>query len=111
MKTKIRTLIAIFALGFIGFTNINAISDHKSMLNAALATEQEEQLTVEPWMIDEDYWTPEATFTNAEAEESLEMESWMTNESLWNPSDEVDTLASEKALKVESWMTSESIWE
>jgi len=111
MKTKIRSLIAIIALGTIGITNINAISDHKHLLNAEFDNGQDQQLSIESWMINESNWTSEAIFTNADAEESLEMESWMTNESLWTPSDEVDTLVSEKALQVESWMISESIWE
>jgi len=111
MKTNIRTTIAIIALGTIGITNINAISDHKSLVNLEFATEQEEQLQIESWMINDNNWTSEAISTSQEAEESLSVEPWMTDENTWSSSNEADTLVSEKALEVESWMTSESIWE
>lgn len=83
MKSKIKTLIAIFALGIIGFTNINAIADNKSMVNAEVVTEKEEMLTIESWMLDENYW--ESTYVNEtlESDDSLEVESWMTDASLW----------------------------
>jgi len=84
MKAKIKTLIAIIALGTIGITNINAIADNKSMVNAEVVTEKEEMLTIESWMIDADYWNSKAVIDSTETEDSLKIESWMINESLWN---------------------------
>lgn len=83
MKTKIKSLIAIFALGIIGFTNINAIADNKGMVNAELVIETEESLTIESWMLDENYWENEEVAITPETEDSLEVESWMTEASLW----------------------------
>jgi hypothetical protein len=53
MKTKIRTLIAICLLGFIGIININAIADNKKVVTAEVVTEKEEMLTNESLMADE----------------------------------------------------------
>ncbi len=84
MKTKIKTLIAIIVLGTIGFTNINAIADNKSMVNAEVVAEKEDMLTIESWMIDADYWNSKSVTDTLETEDSLKIESWMLNESLWN---------------------------
>lgn len=83
MKSKIKTLIAIIALGIIGFTNINAIADNKSMVNAEVVTEKEEMLTIETWMLDENYWESKEVIETLESEDSLQIESWMTDASLW----------------------------
>lgn len=109
MKTKIRTIVAICVLGIIGFTNINAIADNKSMVNAEVVTEAEEMLTIESWMIDESYWTSETKVSTLEAEAALEIEPWMTNESLWISETEVVGEV-EEALEVESWMIDEGLW-
>lgn len=83
MKTKIRTLIAIFALGTIGFININATADNKRMVSVEIAAEQEEMLTIESWMINNDNWESQVVTDTLESDDSLRVESWMTNESLW----------------------------
>lgn len=83
MKTKIKTLTAIIALGIIGFTNINAIADNKSMVNAEVVTEKEEMLTIETWMLDDNYWESKEVIETLESEDSLQIESWMTDASLW----------------------------
>ncbi len=83
MKTNIKTLIAILALGIIGFTNINAIADNKGMVNAEVVMETEESLTVESWMLDENYWETKTVVETLESEDSLKIESWMTEASLW----------------------------
>ncbi|MBL7971443.1 MAG: hypothetical protein JNL03_07980 [Prolixibacteraceae bacterium] len=84
MKTKIRTFIAFIALGVIGFTNINATVDNKNMVsNAVVIEEEEEVLTLESWMTDNDYWISQEVADTTESDDSLRIESWMTNESLW----------------------------
>lgn len=83
MKTKIKTLTAIIALGIIGFTNIYAIADNKSMVNAEVVTEKEEMLTIETWMLDDNYWETKAVVDTLESEDSAQVESWMTDASLW----------------------------
>ena len=84
MKTKIRTIIGMAALGIIGFTNINATADNKSLVNAEIVMEQEEMLTIESWMTEESYWAAEkVTIDTVAVEEALGVESWMTNEDLW----------------------------
>jgi len=111
MKTKIRTFIAIGALGIIGFTNINAIADNKSLVNAEVVTESEEMLTIEAWMTDANVWTSELKVATTDAEEALEVEAWMTNESYWTSATVVDAVETEETLEVESWMTNLSLWE
>ena len=106
MKTKIRTLIAIIALGTIGFTNINAIADNKSMANATIVTEKEEMLAIESWMTNENNWLSN---DYSEQENSLAIESWMTNDNYWSPK-AVIASENEDTLKVEAWMLNESLW-
>jgi len=84
MKTKIRTIIGMAALGIIGFTNINATADNKSIVNAEVVIEKEEMLTIESWMLDDENWATKTEVDTLEVEKALEVESWMTNESLWN---------------------------
>jgi hypothetical protein len=110
MKTKIKTIIAICALGIIGFTNINATADNKKLVNAEVVTEKEEMLTIESWMIDESFWTSETKVATAEAEEALEIESWMTNESFWTSGETLAAVETEEPLEIESWMTNEDLW-
>jgi hypothetical protein len=72
MKTKIRTLLAISALGIIGFTNINAIADNKKSLNTEVVTEKEEMLTIESWMTDEAFFNTAEALTAREANAEIE---------------------------------------
>lgn len=85
MKTKIRTLIAISALGIIGMTSISAIADNNRMINNEVATEKEELLTIESWMINDSYWIskPVINIDPLDKEDSLAIESWMLDEKLW----------------------------
>lgn len=83
MKTKIRTIIAIFALGTIGLINIHAISDYKKTTSDEFATESEQTLNVESWMTDANIWAPKVVVDKIDNEKTLQIESWMTNESLW----------------------------
>jgi hypothetical protein len=110
MKTKIRTLIGIVALGMVGFTNIHATADNKRTANAGVAIENEESLAIESWMTDESYWTSEANVYAPEQEEALEVESWMTDESYWTSKAKVNVPESEDSLEIESWMLNESLW-
>lgn len=102
MKTKIRTLIVIAALGIIGFTNINATADYRKATNMEFAVENEASLSIEDWMTNENYWTLN--------ESSLTIEDWMTNDNYWTANKVVDTLETEAPLKMESWMTDENLW-
>ena len=111
MKTKIRTMIAISVLGMIGFTNISAIADNKRATNnTEVVAESDEMLTIESWMINENYWTSKAQDNAMGAEEALQIESWMTNESYWTSETEVIAFEADEPLTVESWMTDESLW-
>jgi hypothetical protein len=83
MKTKIRTIIGIVALGTIGFANINATADNKREVNTNVVTEKEESLTIESWMTEESNWTSETEVDTLNVEEALEVETWMINEDLW----------------------------
>ena len=102
MKTKNKSLIAIVALGIIGFTNINAKADYKKAMNTAVTVEHEASLSIEEWMTNENYWI--------QNESSLTSEEWMTNDNYWTTHKVVDTLETEDPLKMESWMTNENLW-
>ncbi|OFX62004.1 MAG: hypothetical protein A2066_19470 [Bacteroidetes bacterium GWB2_41_8] len=110
MKTKIRTFIAMSALGIIGITNISATADNKKVFNAGIVAETEEVLNIESWMTEGIYWTSETKVSTFEAEKALEVEAWMTDESFWTSETSVNTVEAEEALEVESWMTDESLW-
>lgn len=83
MKTKIRTFIAIVALGIIGFTNINATADNKREVNANVVSEVEESLTIESWMLENENWTSTTVVDTTEVEKEAKVEAWMMDESLW----------------------------
>lgn len=102
MKTKIRSLIVIAALGIIGLTNVNATADYKKATNTEFAIESEVSLSIEEWMTNENYWILN--------ESSLTIEEWMTNDNYWTSNTVVDTLETEDSLKMESWMINESLW-
>lgn len=102
MKTKIRSLIVIAALGILGFTNINATADYKKAMNTEFAVENEASLSIEEWMTNENYWLLN--------ESTLTIEKWMTNDNYWTTNKVVDTLETEDPLEMESWMTNESLW-
>jgi hypothetical protein len=110
MKTTIRTLIGIVALGIVGFTNINATADNKRAANAEVVIESEGSLAIESWMTDENYWTSDAELNAAELEKNLAVESWMTDESYWSSKTDVNNLETEDSLEIESWMLNESLW-
>jgi len=110
MKTKIKTIVAIVAIGMIGFTNVSAIADNRKAVNSEFTAESDEILSIESWMINEAYWSSETKIEVLENEAALEIESWMTTESYWTSETAVDTLEAEKPLEVELWMTDERLW-
>lgn len=101
MKTKIRTIIAILALGTIGITNIHATTDNRRIATMDFAIESEQALNIESWMTSPATWN---------SEETLTVEDWMTDPKIWNAPVVADTTDQEPALQVESWMTDESVW-
>ena len=84
MKTKIRTIIGIVALGTIGFININATVDNKREVNANVVIEKEESLTIESWMLENAKWDAKTETDTLAVEKAPEVEAWMLNESVWN---------------------------
>lgn len=72
MKTKIRTLIAICALGFIGLININAIADNKKAVNTEVVTEKIEMLTTESVMSEDAFLESAEALTALEADAQIE---------------------------------------
>ena len=83
MKTKIRTIIGIVALGTVGFININATADNKREVNANVVTEAEKSLTIESWMLESENWSAKTEPDTVEVEKALEVEAWMLDEKLW----------------------------
>lgn len=110
MKTRVRTLIGIVALGIVGITNIHATVDNKRVTNAEVVIENEKSLDIESWMIEESFWTSEIKVNALESEEALAVESWMTDENYWTSETKVNAPESEDSLQIESWMLNESLW-
>ncbi|HKJ78874.1 MAG TPA: hypothetical protein VKA10_05040 [Prolixibacteraceae bacterium] len=75
--------------------------------------EQEQQLEVEDWMVNETLWkAPETSFSFVtEQESTLEIENWMVNENNWKPESIVlIENAKEKELTLDCWMVEENHW-
>lgn len=68
MKTKIKTLIAICALGIIGLININAISDNKKVV----VNDKTEMLAIESGMTDEAFVYSAQAFSTADMNNEIE---------------------------------------
>jgi len=83
MKTTFRTLAAVVTLLLIVATSNNASAHYRRFMYWEFNHERENSLSVEDWMIDEDFWTPKSTIETIESERPLKVESWMTNENLW----------------------------
>jgi len=73
MKTKIRTLIAICALGFIGIININAIADNKKVANTDAMNENAKLVITESALADQAFFILAQELTAQESEAQIEM--------------------------------------
>ena len=72
MKTKIRTLLAICALGFIGFININAIADNKKAANTEVMNANAKLVTNESVLTDQAFFNLAQELTAMEADAQIE---------------------------------------
>jgi len=70
MKTKIRTLLAICALGFIGFININAIADNKKAANTEVTNVNAKMVSSESLLSNQTFFilAQEATAMESDAQ-------------------------------------------
>jgi len=73
MKTKTTTIIAIFALGTIGLTNINAIADKKKAVNSEVNTEKAELMAIESWMTETSIVYSAEAFSNRDVAYEIEI--------------------------------------
>jgi hypothetical protein len=74
---------------------------------AYLATETEEPLELEDWMIDETSFAT-ITFIEAETETPMEIEDWMINESNFDVNSFSLEIETEEEMNLESWMLDEN---
>jgi len=72
MKTKIRTNIAILALGTIGFININAIADNKKSVSVDINSTKTETVFNESWMTESSIAYSAEAFSYRDAIEEIE---------------------------------------
>lgn len=101
MKTKIRTLIAIVAMGILGLANINATANNKSNE----VSEADESLTIETWMLENENWNTKTETCLVDSEQNLVVEAWMIeNENFLNQ------YLQEQKLEIEPWMTDEALF-
>lgn len=72
MKTKIRTLLAICILGFIGLININAIADIKKVANTEVINENAKLVTNESVFTDQAFFNLAQELTAKESDAQIE---------------------------------------
>ncbi len=96
MKTKFRTFIAISALGFIGFTNINATVDNKKVIGNDIVIEEEsdEALTIESWMTDESNFNSIEVLTAIDADVNIKKYATRQNQQQENVTSKSDLIKS-----------------
>jgi len=73
MKTKVSTLLAIWALGFIGLTNISAIADGKKAGNAEAPTGNIEMMNYATWITDKPITYSAAAFSDKDIGNEIEI--------------------------------------
>ena len=72
--------------------------------NSELTQETEESMNLEPWMMDNNYFSGATLKTVNETEDQLTVEPWMINKKLF------EGQKAEESLELESWMISDQIW-
>lgn len=72
MKTNFRTLVAIVALGLIGFTNINATEDNKKASNDEVIAGSNEMTTNHSFLTDEAFIKSAEALTAMDADGQIE---------------------------------------
>ncbi len=100
MKAKIKTVIAIVALGIFGLSNISATANIKSKVNSNVVSEVEKSLNIETWMLENEFWNTMTDFNMAESEKALEVEAWMIADEKF-----LNQYMKERKLEIEPWMT------
>lgn len=94
------------ALVMVDYTNNT--NHYDGLTNTAfdftLIDETEEELTLEPWMMDHTIFEASAPVKSVETRGNLKIEPQMLNEEFLN------ALTTEERLKLESWMITESVW-
>lgn len=83
--------------------NYHSDSAHASF-NFVLDNEKDEPMTLEPWMMNKDFYGETTTVVSNEIEAPLQVEPWMLNEKLF------EVQNAEEGLKLEEWMVSDRVW-
>lgn len=72
MKTKIKTIIAMAALGMIGFININAVADNKKIVNSEVVNENMEMSNMGSWISEQTLIYSAEEFSDMDIQEEIE---------------------------------------
>jgi len=88
-------------------TKTNLVSTNVDAFKALTATENEGELQLEDWMMNENNFSPRV-FVELETESPMELESWMTNESLFDIHSAYLEVETEEELTLENWMKDEN---
>ena len=102
MKTRIRTIIGMVALGLFGLANINATTDNKSVVNTNVVSGSEESLMTESAMFGDIYRTIQSQNETAESEKefAFEFEKGITNERVFfNSADSYTAATADKEIE------------
>ncbi|MBN2635414.1 MAG: hypothetical protein JXR61_04030 [Prolixibacteraceae bacterium] len=94
------------ALAMVDHTNY--VNHYDGLTDAAfdfaLINETEEELALEPWMMDDKIFGTSASVKSSETDVKSKHEHQMLSDELFN------TMTTEERLKLEGWMLSESVW-
>ncbi len=69
----------------------------------------EKALEIEGWMSDESYFNRPANLINSLADDHMEIEEWMMNE-FYNENRDTTSVV-ESTLEIEEWMVNDNLWE
>ena len=87
--------------------NTNRVSASVNTFAAFTATETEDALQLEDWMMNESNFST-SVYVETESESPMKLENWMINESLFEAHSATLEVETEETLKLEDWMKDES---
>ena len=136
MKTQFLTLMLIltFSINLLAADkDTSYIPDNLKVneLNWMNQVEEDETLSIEPWMINDALWTSNSSLSNLDnvsEDDELKIEAWMTDSSLWESKEGLNTNLTtitinghtyrayrikntkDTPIAIEAWMVNDRLW-
>ena len=82
----------------------NNSNSESTLFDFIMNQEKDSPMSIESWMVDEDFFGVANPAITIETEASLKVESWMLNDNLFEEKE------AEESLKLEKWMVSDDLW-